>query len=83
MVMLTLTRDNMDQVIELADQLQGLTDLFTFNRLATVGRGAELSAAHRKSFPNFWLTRYLDAAKTNPCLGLKDNLFNLLAMATG
>jgi selenobiotic family peptide radical SAM maturase len=82
MVMLTLTRDNMDQVIELADQLRGLTDLFTFNRLATVGRGAELSAAPPEKFPEF-LTRYLAAAKTNPCMGLKDNLFNLLQWQRG
>jgi selenobiotic family peptide radical SAM maturase len=82
MVMLTLTRDNMDQVLELADQLQGLTDLFTFNRLANVGRGAELSAMPPEKFPEF-LTRYLDAAKTTPCMGLKDNLFNLLKRQRG
>ncbi len=77
MVMLTLTRDNLNQVIDLADQLRELTDVFTFNRLAGVGRGAELSAAPPKLYPEF-LARYLDAAKTNPCMGLKDNLFNLL-----
>ncbi|MCU0614968.1 MAG: thio(seleno)oxazole modification radical SAM maturase SbtM [Desulfobacterales bacterium] len=82
MVMLTLTRDNMDQVIELANQLRGLTDLFTFNRLATVGRGAELSAAPPDKFSEF-LARYLDAAETNPCMGLKDNLFNLLQWQRG
>ena len=82
MVMLTLTRDNMDQVIELADRLHGLTDSFTFNRLATVGRGAELSAAPPEKFPDF-LTRYLDAAKTNSCMGFKDNLFNLLQWQRG
>lgn len=82
MVMLTLTRDNMDQVIDLALHLQGLTELFTFNRLASVGRGAELSAAPPEKFPKF-LTRYLDAAKTNPHMGLKDNLFNLLQWQHG
>jgi selenobiotic family peptide radical SAM maturase len=82
MVMLTLTRDNMDQVIELAGRLHGLTDLFTFNRMAPVGRGAELSTAPPEKFPEF-LARYLDAAKTNPCMGLKDNMFNLLQWQAG
>jgi selenobiotic family peptide radical SAM maturase len=82
MVMLTLTRDNMDQVLKLADQLKGLTELFTFNRLAAVGRGAELSAVPVERFPDF-LTRYMDAAVTNPCMGFKDNLFNLLRWQQG
>jgi selenobiotic family peptide radical SAM maturase len=82
MVMLTLTRDNMDQVLKLADRLKGLTELFTFNRLATVGRGAELSAVPFDRFPDF-LARYMDAAETNPCMGLKDNLFNLLRWQQG
>ena len=82
MVMLTLTRDNMDQVLKLADQLNGLTDLFTFNRLAAVGRGAELSAVPVDRFPDF-LARYMAAAETNPCIGLKDNLFNLLRWQQG
>jgi selenobiotic family peptide radical SAM maturase len=37
MVMLTLTRDNIDQVIDLAVSLRGRVDQFTFNRLAMVG----------------------------------------------
>lgn len=82
MVMLTLTRDNMDQVIDLAHQLQGLTEVFTFNRLATVGRGADLSAAPPEKYPEF-LARYLDAAQKNPCMGIKDNLFNLLQWQNG
>jgi len=82
MVMLTLTRNNMDQVIELAERLKGLTDLFTFNRLSTVGRGAELSAVPFDRFPEF-LARYMEAAETNPCMGLKDNLFNLLCRQQG
>ncbi|HAY39259.1 MAG TPA: selenobiotic family peptide radical SAM maturase [Desulfobacteraceae bacterium] len=82
MVMLTLTRDNMYQVLKLADRLKGLTELFTFNRLAAVGRGAELSAVPLDRFPDF-LDRYVDAAETNPCMGLKDNLFNLLRWQRG
>ena len=82
MVMLTLTRDNMDQVLKLADRLKGFTELFTFNRLAAVGRGAELSGVPFDRFPDF-LARYMDAAETNLCMGLKDNLFNLLRWQQG
>ncbi|MGA8180935.1 MAG: thio(seleno)oxazole modification radical SAM maturase SbtM [Desulfobacterales bacterium] len=82
MVMLTLTRDNMDQVLELADRLNGLAELFTFNRLAAAGRGAELSAVPFDRFPNF-LAQYMDAAEENLCMGLKDNLFNLLRWQRG
>ena len=82
MVMITLTRDNMDQVLKLADRLKGLAELFTFNRLAAVGRGAELSPVPFDRFPDF-LARYMDAAVTNPCMGFKDNLFNLLRWQRG
>jgi selenobiotic family peptide radical SAM maturase len=82
MVMLTLTRDNMDQVLELADQLRGRAELFTFNRLAAVGQGAFLSPVPPEDFPAF-LGRYMKAAAANPCLGLKDNLFNLLRYQQG
>ncbi len=82
MVMLTLTRDNMDQVLKLADRLKGIAELFTFNRLAAVGRGAELTAIPFDRFPDF-LARYMDAAVTNPCMGFKDNLFNLLRWQKG
>ena len=82
MIMLTLTRDNMNQVLKLADRLKGLTDLFTFNRLTAVGRGTELSSVPVDKFPSF-LARYMDAAETNPCIGFKDNLFNLLLWQRG
>ena len=82
MVMLTLTRDNMEQVIELADQLRGRAELFTFNRLAAVGQGAMLSPLSPGAFPAF-LEDYMKAAETNPCMGLKDNLFNLLRYQKG
>lgn len=66
----------MDQVIELSDRLNGLTELFTFNRIATVGQGAALVPVPPSKFPDF-LARYMVAARTNPCMGYKDNLFNL------
>ncbi len=77
MVMLTLTAGNLDQVLELADGLRGLTELFTFSRLATVGRGADLLPVPVDLFPGF-LDQYMEAARLNPVMGFKDNLFNPL-----
>lgn len=77
MVMLTLTSANIDQVLELAHRLQAVAELFTFNRLSAVGRGTELSAVDPGKFPEF-LTRYMKAAESNPCMSFKENLFNLV-----
>ena len=77
MVMLTLTRLNMDEVMDLAELLRNRVDLFTFNRLAMVGEGAALASAPPERYPAF-LQKYMEAAAANPCMGLKDNLFNLL-----
>jgi selenobiotic family peptide radical SAM maturase len=77
MVMLTLTRDNMEQVLPLAERLRNKADLFTFNRLSQVGEGANLSAVDPGEFPGF-LRAYAAAVGTNPCLGIKDNLLNII-----
>lgn len=77
MVMLTLTRANMNQVLELAELLRHRVDLFTFNRLAMVGGGTELAPVTPEQFRDF-LAAYLIALPENPCLGIKDNLFNLV-----
>ncbi len=76
-VMLTLTRDNLDQVIPLGRYLRGRADLFTFNRLSLAGEGAALTLADPKAYREF-LGNYLAETRSNPVLGLKDNLFNLL-----
>jgi len=76
-VMLTLTKNNMDQVIPLANLLTGKTDRFTFNRLSAFGEGTKLESVEKKSFVKF-LYDYKEAAKTNPIMGFKDNLFNIL-----
>ncbi len=76
MVMLTLTRENMDQVLPLAKELRDKTDLFTFNRLAMMGEGAALASVDPAVYPDF-LQRYISAAADNPVLLLKDNLCNL------
>ncbi len=82
MVMLTLTRDNMDQVIPLGERLRGLTDSFNFNRLVQVGEGAALSLPSRGDYKAFLLS-YLEALERNPVLGLKDNLFNIILRQEG
>ena len=76
-VMLTLTRDNLDQVIPLGERLYGLTDRFTFNRLSQVGEGAGLASPSRDEYVEF-MHRYLVAARSNPILWFKDNLFNIV-----
>ncbi len=77
MVMLTLTRDNQDQVLPLAELLRNKTDHFTFNRLSLVGEGASLAPVGQAGFPQF-LTDYMRAATDNPIMGLKDNFFNII-----
>jgi hypothetical protein len=53
MVMLTLTRDNLDQVLPLAELLRDRADFFTFNRLSTVGEGASLQMPEKEAFEAF------------------------------
>jgi selenobiotic family peptide radical SAM maturase len=77
MVMLTLTRDNMGEVVPLAGILRDRADLFTFNRLALFGEGKNLMLPSPEEFRNF-LSEYLDASCANPVMALKDNLFNIL-----
>ncbi len=77
MVMLTLTKENLDQVLKLSEILRDRTDLFTFNRLSLVGEGAKLLSVDPKSYPSF-LRSYSEAVAFNPCLGLKDNLLNII-----
>jgi selenobiotic family peptide radical SAM maturase len=82
MVMLTLTRDNMDQVIPLAEALRGRADVFHFNRLALFGEGARLALPDRHRYRAF-LEDYLAAAKTNPVMGIKENLINVIRADRG
>jgi selenobiotic family peptide radical SAM maturase len=77
MVMLTLTHDNMDQVLPLAELLRDRVDLFTFNRLAMVGEGASVQPLDQHGYADF-LRKYLAAAKENPCIGRKDSLMNII-----
>lgn len=76
-VMLTLTAGNIDQVVPLGEMLRDLTDDFTFNRLSMVGEGANLRLPLQEDFVTF-LAAYMEAAKRNPVIGLKDNLINII-----
>jgi selenobiotic family peptide radical SAM maturase len=77
MVMLTLTRDNLGQVLPLAELLRDKVDAFFFNRLAQVGEGANLRGPGREEYAAF-LEAYLEATAANPIMGLKDNLTNII-----
>lgn len=76
-VMLTLTRENVDQTIPLGELLAGKVEKFTFNRLAPVGEGSALATVPPSQYRDF-LRSYLNKARTNPHFGCKDNLFNIL-----
>jgi selenobiotic family peptide radical SAM maturase len=82
MVMLTLTSANMDQVLPLAELLRDRTDAFHFNRLALFGEGANLAMADRARYRQF-LEDYVAAAGSNPVMGYKDNLLNILLRERG
>jgi len=77
MVMLTLTSGNIDQVLPLAEVLRDKADTFHFNRLSMVGEGANLLLPEARHYRPF-LRSYLEAAKTNPVMGIKDNLINII-----
>jgi len=82
MVMLTLTRDNIDQVLPLAEELRNRADLFTFNRLSMVGEGAKLRLPSKERYAAF-LEEYMEASKSNPAIALKDNLINIVLQREG
>ncbi|MBI5740065.1 MAG: selenobiotic family peptide radical SAM maturase [Nitrospirae bacterium] len=82
MVMLTLTNDNMEQVIPLAGMLRGKADSFFFNRLSRVGEGANLRLPGPEAYRAF-LEKFIEASQDNPVMGLKDNLINILNYRKG
>jgi len=77
MVMLTLTRHNMNQVISLAEELEGITGGVTFNRLALFGEGANLELPTPDEYRIF-LESYAAAMNSHPVLTLKDSLLNTI-----
>lgn len=81
-VMATLTRDNLEQLIPLARELEGRVDRFAFNRLAQVGEGAALAIPDRETYGRF-LIDWMAEGKKNPALVYKDNLFNIFRHELG
>ena len=82
MVMLTLSRGNLADVLPLGEALRGRADVFHFNRLSKFGQGADLDLPSRREYESL-LERYLAACADNPVLGLKDNLINILLARQG
>jgi len=82
MVMLTLTRDNLNQILPLTEILRGRADSFTFNRLSQVGEGTRLLLPAPAAYAAF-LEDYRIAAEASPVLALKDNLINILHFQKG
>lgn len=82
MVMLTLTSENIDQVLPLAEALRDKTDIFHFNRLSMVGEGAKLLLPDPARYRPF-LQAYIEAARSNPVMGIKDNLINIIRHEQG
>ena len=76
MVMLTLTRGNLDQVLPLAETLRDRVNLFTYNRLAMVGEGANLESPQPDEYHRFVID-YLEARRSNPIMAVKDSLINI------
>ena len=81
-VMVTLTRDNLGEVLPLARSLRGLAHRVSFNRLARVGEGAALAPAARPALDAF-LDGWVAAARVEPHLGWKDNLLNPARLRAG
>jgi len=82
MVMLTLTKNNMKEVIPLAEILNERADRFHFNRLSMVGEGASLMLPEKEEYIAF-LDSYEKAVQKYPVLGLKDNMLSVLSYRKG
>jgi selenobiotic family peptide radical SAM maturase len=81
-VMLTLTKDNLKDVLPLAEYLRDRADAFTFNRISLVGEGANLALPEPREYKEF-LAIYKQYAEKNPVMYFKDNLFNILRHREG
>lgn len=77
MVMLTLTKNNMKDIIPLAEILSEKADRFHFNRLSMVGEGAKLMLPEKEEYLAF-LDSYERAIEKTPVLGIKDNMLSVL-----
>jgi selenobiotic family peptide radical SAM maturase len=62
--------------LPLAETLRDRVDLFTYNRLAMVGEGANLEAPRPDEYHRFVID-YLEARCSNPIMAVKDSLINI------
>jgi len=76
-VMLTLHKENIEQLLPLAEELRGRVDGFTFNRLSQMGAGATMVLPGKSEYIDL-LRRYTATSRSNPHLKFKDGLFNIL-----
>jgi selenobiotic family peptide radical SAM maturase len=81
-VMLTVHKENLAELVPLAVELAGQVDRFTFNRLAQVGSGAELTLPSKHEYVDL-LKSYVVASRSHSHLGFKDGLFNILRLHFG
>jgi selenobiotic family peptide radical SAM maturase len=81
-VMLTLTADNLFEVLPLARLLERRADAFNFCRLSQVGEGAALAQPAPQRFRGF-LKRYISYAEKSRIAGYKENLINLARYESG
>lgn len=81
-VMLTLTRDNANEVLPLARRLEGLVRKVSFNRLAREGNGSALAHPPPEQLEAL-LEAWSAAAETSRALGRKDNLLNPVRARAG
>ena len=83
MVMLTLTRDNLPQVLPLAELLRDKTGSpFSSTGFPWSEKGPNSSCLLRRIFANFYKPIFRPQKKIRS-LGLKDNLFNILFYQNG
>mgnify|MGYP006272720839 CR=1 FL=1 len=81
-VMLTLHEENFDEVLPLAQLLEGRTDAFNFTRLSQVGEGATLRQISPHGYKAF-LEEYLAFAESSRTASYKENLINLIHLERG
>lgn len=81
-VMLTLTDQNMAEVLPLARILENRTDTFTFARLSQTGEGAALELPDPRRFRSF-LRRFNAYAEHSNIATFKENLLSLVRYERG
>lgn len=77
MVMVNITRNNIDQIIPLAELLEGVTGTITFKRPPDAGRLNQIRLTSKEEYRTF-LQQYLAAIPSHPVLASKDNLLNII-----